>query len=85
MIIFTDLSTTLEMTSGQTVPEEGDPKGGISRLAKMRKPQCTSVHEDFRIKRNAEITLLGRPLQEERTSITMVRTMDFSSARKSAA
>ena len=75
------------MTSGQTVPEEGDPKGGISRLAKMRKPQCTSVHEDFRIKRNAEaeITLLGRPLQEERTSITMVRTMDFSSARKSAA
>ena len=42
--------------------KEGDPKGGISRLAKMRKPQCTSVHEDFRIKRNAEITLLGRPL-----------------------
>ena len=33
---------------------EGDPKGGISRLAKMRKPQCTGVHEDFRIKRNAE-------------------------------
>ena len=28
----------------------------------MRKPQCTLVHEDFRIKRNAEITLLGRPL-----------------------
>ena len=42
--------------------KEGDPKGGISRLAKMRKPQCTVVHEDFRIKRNAEITLLGRPL-----------------------
>ena len=51
--------------------KEGDPKGGISRLAKkggisrlakMRKPQCTGVHEDFRIKRNAEITLLGRPL-----------------------
>ena len=39
---------------------EGDPKGGISRLAKMRKPQCTGVHEDFRIKRNAEITLLSR-------------------------
>ena len=34
--------------------QEGDPKGGISRLAKMRKPQCTVVHEDFRIKRNAE-------------------------------
>ena len=33
-------------------------KEGISRLAKMRRPQCTSVHEDFRIKRNAEITLL---------------------------
>ena len=28
----------------------------------MRKPQCTVVHEDFRIKRNAGITLLGRPL-----------------------
>ncbi len=25
----------------------------------MRKPECTVVHEDFRIKRNAEITLLG--------------------------
>ena len=25
----------------------------------MRKPECTAVHEDFRIKRNAEITLLG--------------------------
>ena len=24
-----------------------------------RKPECTVVHEDFRIKRNAEITLLG--------------------------
>ena len=23
----------------------------------MRKPECTVVHEDFRIKRNAEITL----------------------------
>ena len=41
---------------------EGDPIGGISRLAKMRKPQCTGVHEDFRIKRNAEITLLRHPL-----------------------
>ena len=40
---------------------EVDPKGGISRLAKMRKPQCTGVHEDFRSKRNAEITLLSRP------------------------
>ena len=28
----------------------------------MRKPECTVVHEDFRIKRNAEISLLGRPL-----------------------
>ena len=27
----------------------------------MRKPQCTVVHEDFRIKRNAESTLLSRP------------------------
>ena len=25
----------------------------------MSKPQCTDVHEDFRIKRNAEITLLS--------------------------
>ena len=45
----------------ECMKKEGD-KGGISRLAKMRKPQCTGVHEDFRIKRNAEITLLGRPL-----------------------
>ena len=42
---------------------EGEPKGGISRLAQMRKPECTVVHEDFRIKRNAEITLLVRPRQ----------------------
>lgn len=34
-------------------------KGGPSRLAKMRKPQCTSVHEDFRIKRNAESALFS--------------------------
>ena len=39
---------------------EVDPKGGISRLAKIRKPQCTGVHEDFRIERNAENTLLSR-------------------------
>lgn len=32
---------------------EANPKGGISRFAKMRKPQCTDVHEDFRIMRNA--------------------------------
>ena len=50
------------MVSFDTGSFEGDPKGGISRLAKMRKPECTVVHEDFRIKRNAEITLLGRPL-----------------------
>ena len=52
----------LGMTRGEIKKQEGDPKGGISRLAKMRKPQCTAVHEDFRIKRNAEITLLGHPL-----------------------
>ena len=28
----------------------------------MRKPQCTRVHEDFRIKYNAESTLLTHPL-----------------------
>ena len=36
---------------------EGDSKGGISRLMKVRKPQCTDVHDDFRIKRNEESTL----------------------------
>ena len=40
---------------------EDDPKGEVSRLAKIRKPQCTDVHEDFRIKRNAENTLLSHP------------------------
>ena len=30
-------------------------KGGISRLAKSRKPQFTAVNEDLRDKRNAEI------------------------------
>ena len=34
-------------------------KGGISRLAKSRKPQFTAVNEDLRDKRNAEITLLA--------------------------
>ena len=36
-----------------------DSKGGITRLSKMRKPQCTVVHEDFRFKRNEESTLLS--------------------------
>lgn len=31
-------------------------------LAKMRKPQCTAVHEDFRIERNAESALFNRQL-----------------------
>ena len=43
------------------VDREDDSKGGISRLAQMRKPQCTVVHEDFRIKRNDESTLLSCP------------------------
>ena len=43
------------------IDKEADPKGKVSRLAKIRKPQCTDVHEDFRIKRNAENTLLGHP------------------------
>ena len=34
-------------------------KGGISRLAKSRKPQFTAVNEDLRDKHNAEITLLS--------------------------
>ncbi len=34
-------------------------KGGISRLAKSRKPQFTAVNEDLRDKRNAEITLFA--------------------------
>ena len=45
----------------ETASIEGSSKGGISRLAQMRKPQCTVVHEDFRIKRNAESTLLSCP------------------------
>ena len=32
----------------------------------MRKPQCTIVHEDFRIKRNAEITLLSYPPEDNK-------------------
>ena len=34
-------------------------KGGISRLAKSRKPQFTAVNEDLRDKCNAEITLFA--------------------------
>ena len=45
----------------ETASIEGSSKGGISRLAQMRKPQCTVVHEDFRIKRNAESALWDRP------------------------
>ena len=51
-------SAAEESDKRQCKKKRGAPKGGISRLAKMRKPQCTGVHEDFRIKRNAEITLL---------------------------
>ncbi len=42
--------------------QEGDSKGGNSRLAQVRKPEFTKVNEDFRGKRNAESTLLSRPL-----------------------
>ena len=35
--------------------------GLILHLIQMRKPQCTVVHEDFRIKRNAESALWDRP------------------------
>ena len=52
---------TLNSFSSTFLNVKGAPKGGISRLAKMRKPECTVVHEDFRIKRNAEIPLLGYP------------------------
>ena len=48
--------------SRQIIQFAGGSKGGISRPAKMRKPQCTGVHEDFRIKYNAESTLLTHPL-----------------------
>ena len=41
----------------------------------MGKPQCTGVHEDFRSKRNAEITFLSRP-HENRSSILMYNVMD---------
>ena len=51
-----------------------DPKGGISRLAKVRKPQCTGVHEDFRIERNAENTLLGHPILDKITSPERMQT-----------
>ena len=34
---------------------EVGPKVGIPRLEKMRKPQCTGVHDDFRSKRNADV------------------------------
>ena len=34
-------------------------KGGISRLAKSRKPQFTAVNEDLRDKRNTGITLFA--------------------------
>ena len=33
-------------------------KGGISRLAKSRKPQCTAVNEDLRDKRNIVSVLI---------------------------
>ena len=49
-----------------------DSKGGISRLAKIRKPQCTGVHEDFRIERNAENTLLSQPLSENHCVIPVL-------------
>ena len=64
------LRTTRVLRTAKNAPEdkkECAPKGGISRLTKMRKPQCTGVHEDFRIKRNAEITLLGHTLQKNET------------------
>ena len=55
---------TTPQTAVHTDIGEGRSKGKISRLAKMRKPQCTVVHEDFRIKRNAEITFLSHPRSE---------------------
>ena len=42
-----------------------DSTGGLSRLAKMRKPECTVVHEGFLTKHNAEISVLSRPYVPE--------------------
>lgn len=42
-----------------------DSTGGLSRLAKMRKSECTVVHEDFLTKHNAEISVLSRPYVPE--------------------
>lgn len=39
---------------------KGDSKRGIPRPAKIRKPQCTAVHEDFRIKHNTGRPVLSR-------------------------
>ena len=35
----------------------------------MRKPECTGVHEDFRIKRNEESTLFSHPLYSSNRSM----------------
>ena len=42
----------------------------------MRKPQCTGVHEDFRIKYNAESTLLTRPLTRWKSATSCGRIFE---------
>ena len=48
----------------------------------MRKPQCTIVHEDFRIKRNAEITLLSHPPEDNKRYKVKFYNLDDSRFKK---
>ena len=56
--------------------KEGGPKGGNSRLAQVRKPEFTLVNEDFRGTRNAEFTLLSRPLHFFSIFVDMPNILD---------
>ena len=53
------IPVTYEVTGTLYILSANQIKGGISRLAKSRKPQFTAVNEDLRDKRNAEITLFA--------------------------
>ena len=48
----------------------------------MRKPQCTIVYEDFRIKRNAEITLLSHPPEDNKRYKVKFYNLDDSRFKK---
>ena len=63
-ITISGTTATVAPDSKVRVGQKEEFQGLRRRENQKRKPQCTVVHEDFRFKRNAEITLFSHPHQQ---------------------